>query len=103
VRVGGRQLAIRQVPDGDPRRPQILVQIVLLIGQIEAQPFGENLVVIVAECAIGDLPSGGLDQRGMGVQPGLPVAQGAEENQPSKPCRNLGKNSPADLRYRTAR
>jgi hypothetical protein len=53
---------------------QVLIQVGFLLRQGEAQPFGKNLVVTVAERAVGDFAAYDLAQRRMSIAAGKRIA-----------------------------
>ena len=59
---------------------QILREVGLLLGQREAKPLGEDLVMAVAEGAVGDLAADNLAQRRMHIVTGERVAQGRKKD-----------------------
>jgi hypothetical protein len=62
VRRRRRQVAVGKLGRGRPRRAQIFVEIRFLIREIQRDPLREDLVMMVAERAVGDLAPGGFDQ-----------------------------------------
>ena len=63
------------------RREQVLVQVGFLTRKAEAEPFREDLVMAVAEGAVGDVAADDLAHGRVGIAAGKEIAQRGEEDE----------------------
>jgi hypothetical protein len=66
---------------GGPGCHQVLIEIGFLLSQGEAQPIGKDLMVAVAESAIGDLAAHDLGERRVSIAAGERIANGGQKDQ----------------------
>jgi hypothetical protein len=79
---GSRQdVAVGDQIQGGPRCHQVLIEVGFLLGQGEAQPFGKDPVVTVAESAIGDLAAHDLGERRVSIAAGERIAKGRQKDE----------------------
>jgi hypothetical protein len=74
-------VAVGDQIQGGPRCHQILIEVGFLLGQSKAQPFGEDLVMAVAESAIGDLSAHDLGERRVSIAAGERIAKGGQKDE----------------------
>jgi hypothetical protein len=73
---------------------QVLSEVGFLLGQGEAQPNGEDLVMTVAERAVGDIGAHGLAERCVSIPAGDRIAQGRQKDEAAEVSRNSRERFP---------
>jgi hypothetical protein len=98
----GREVAVRSQIQRGMGCHQVLVEVGFLLGQGEAQPFGKDLVMTVAERAIGDFATHHLAQRRVRILPGGRIAQARQKDEAAEVGRNSRERFPPQYRSRSA-
>ena len=73
---------------------QVLIKVGFLLGQGEAQPFGKDLVMAVAEGAVGDIAAHDLVERRVSIAAGEGIAQGRQKDEAAEVGWNSRKRFP---------
>jgi hypothetical protein len=87
-------VAVGDQIQGAPGCHQVLIKVGFLLGQGEAQPFGKDLVVTVAESAIGDLAAHDLGERRVSIAAGERIAKGGQKYEAAEMGWNSCKRFP---------
>jgi hypothetical protein len=102
VRRGRRQIAIGNGLQRRLGRRKVVVQVGLLRGEAEVQPFGKNLVMTVPQRGIGNFAADDFQQGRMRVPAGQAVAQRCQENQASEMRRDARQRLPPQFGCRSS-
>jgi hypothetical protein len=89
-----RDVAVGNQIEGDPGCRQVLIKVGFLLGQGEAQPNGEDLVMTVAKRAVGDFVAHHPAQRLVRIPAGKRIAQGRQKDEAAEMCRNSRQRFP---------
>jgi len=92
VGCGRRQVPISREPLTRRGLAEELPQILLLIGKTERKPFGKQLVVAMAQGAVGFFGAKSRREAGVNVPPGLLVAQRGNQQQTAENGGNAGQD-----------
>jgi hypothetical protein len=77
---------------------QVLIEVGFLLGQGEAEPFGKDLVMAVAEGAAGDISPHDLAQRRVSIAASARIEQGGQKDEAAEVGWNSRKCFPPQFR-----
>jgi hypothetical protein len=87
-------VAVRDQIQGGAGCHQILIEVGFLLGQREAEPFGKDLVMAVAEGAVGDVAAHDLGEGRVSIAAGEGIAEGGHKDEAAEAGWNARERFP---------